>query len=93
MLKPRQVRSWGVSGVQRQCVVGCGWKTRHSQDAHPKSSSAVLFRLQLEVLPLGLKRSGTVCFLLAILLGITLSSIVEIFCLGMANHWLEFKLL
>ena len=80
-------------GSQTMCGWMCGWKTRHSQDAHPKSSSAVLFRLQLEVLPLRLKRSGTVCFLLAILLGITLSSIVEIFCLGMANHWLEFKLL
>ena len=77
------------------CLEGAFWAcaTRHRFDAHPKSSSAVLFRLQLEVLPLRIKRSGTVCCLLAILVGITLSSIVAIFCLGMANHWLEFKLL
>ena len=42
-------------GSQTMCGWMCGWKTRHSQDAHPKSSSAVLFRLQLEVLPLRLK--------------------------------------
>ena len=43
-------------GSQKMCRWMCGWKTRHSQDVHPKSSSVVLFEPQLDSLPLCFKK-------------------------------------
>ena len=43
-------------GSQKMCRWLCGWKTRHSQDVHPKSSSVVLFEPQLDSLPLCFKK-------------------------------------
>ena len=82
-----------VAGRFRGSQKMCGWKTRHSQDVHPKSSWVVLFEPQVEVLPLCVNKDQELfAFFWLFCLWIDLSSIVELFGLGMANHRLEFKL-
>ena len=89
---------WGrrtFQGFPENVWVVVGWKTRHSQDVHPKSSSVVSFEPQLEVLPLCFKKDQELfASFWPFCLWIDLSSIVELFfsvwlIIGLNSNYFE----